>query len=135
MAHEILTVEECYAADRFAAAHGIPSLDLMENAGRAIADEIIRRFAPCPTLVLCGPGNNGGDGYVVARLLKMKSWHVRVAHLGSLAALKGDAAAMAKRWDGSTQPIEADVLGDAGLVVMALFGAGLSRPLEGVAYG
>jgi NAD(P)H-hydrate epimerase len=135
MAREILSVEECYAADRSAAAHGITSLDLMESAGRAVAGEILKRFEQCHTLVLCGPGNNGGDGYVVARHLKLAGWRVRVAHLGTLDALKGDAAQMAKRWDGATQPIEPDVLGDADLVVVALFGAGLSRPIEGVAYG
>jgi NAD(P)H-hydrate epimerase len=135
MAHEILTVAEMYAADRFAVAHGVPSLELMENAGRAVADAILARWSPRPTVVLCGPGNNGGDGYVVARLLKSHGWHVHVAHLGTIESLKGDAAEMAKRWDGSIAPMDVDAADGAALVVDAMFGAGLSRAIDGVCYG
>jgi len=131
MANEILTVAQCYEADRYAAAHGVPSLTLMENAGRAVADEICMRLPPRPTAVLCGPGNNGGDGYVVARVLKERGWTVWVETLVDLAALKGDAAEMAKRWDGKTIPLSAS--STAQLYVDALFGAGLTRPLEGKA--
>jgi hydroxyethylthiazole kinase-like uncharacterized protein yjeF len=131
MPDEILTVAEMYAADKFAADHGVPSLTLMEDAGRAVADEIEKRWNKRSALVLCGPGNNGGDGYVIARLLKSRGWNVRVVQLGDASALKGDAAVMAKRWDGSTSPLTADCLKSAELVVDALFGAGLSRPLDG----
>jgi hydroxyethylthiazole kinase-like uncharacterized protein yjeF len=130
MPNEILTVEEMYAADRYAEAHGIPSLTLMENAGRAVADEICKRWAPRRTAVLCGPGNNGGDGYVVARLLKECGWSVRVETLVDVTSLKGDAAAMAKRWSGETIALSDP---KAELYVDALFGAGLSRALEGAA--
>jgi len=133
MSNEIITVAEMYAADRYASEHGVASLTLMENAGRAVAGEIVKRWTPRKTLVLCGPGNNGGDGFVVARLLSERGWDVRVALLGSREELKGDAAAMAARWAGSTEPLTVRALEGAELFVDALFGAGLQRPLEGVA--
>jgi hydroxyethylthiazole kinase-like uncharacterized protein yjeF len=130
MSAEILTTAEMAAADASAVRAGTPSLTLMENAGRAVADTIIARFFPCAALVLCGPGNNGGDGYVTARLLKARGFTVRVARdrIGS-----GDAAIMAERWDGETVPLGPAALEGAALVVDGLFGAGLSRPLEGAA--
>jgi NAD(P)H-hydrate epimerase len=130
MKSEILTVEQSFAADRYAAKNGVPFLTLMENAGRAVADEAVRRWSPRKTLVLCGPGNNGGDGLVAARYLKKYGWDVRVAVLGSRANLKGDVAAMAKLWDGSFETIAAGIFGDAELVIDAVFGAGFSRQLE-----
>jgi NAD(P)H-hydrate epimerase len=133
MTHEILTVAEMYAADRFAAEHGVPSLTLMENAGRAITEAIVKRYSPRAAMVLCGPGNNGGDGFVVARLLKERGWPVRLALLGARERLKGDAAAMAARWTGESEPLSPRLLDGSGLVVDALFGAGLERPLEGEA--
>ena len=133
MSAEILTVAEMYEADRYAAGHGTPSLTLMENAGRAAAGAIERHWTPCVTTVLCGPGNNGGDGFVVARYLKQRGWDVRLALLGSPDALKGDAADMARRWDGPVLAIAPGVLEDTVLVVDAMFGAGLTRPLEGAA--
>ena len=131
MANEILTVAQCYEADRYAAAHGVPSLTLMENAGRAVADAIIERYVRGRAVVLCGPGNNGGDGLVAARHLAAFDWDVSVALLGERERLKGDAAEMAKRWDGAVVPLAGDVLDSANVVVDALFGAGLTRPLEG----
>src|SRR3974390_1449824 len=128
MTNEILTVAEMYAADNFAAAHGVASLTLMENAGRAVADAIVMRWSPCNVSVLCGPGNNGGDGFVVARHLKAHGWNGRVSLLGEHTALKGDAAAMAQKWDGAVAPRSVAAIDGAGLVVDAVFGAGLSRP-------
>jgi len=130
MTHELLTNAEMSRADAFAVAHGVPSLTLMENAGRAAADAIAVRFKPCAVTVLCGPGNNGGDGFVVARLLDEFGFIVRVAHD---AEPKGDAAAMSDQWKGTRVALEPEALDGAKLVVDGLFGAGLSRPLEGAA--
>ncbi|HEY5339200.1 MAG TPA: NAD(P)H-hydrate dehydratase [Rhizomicrobium sp.] len=133
MTSEILTVAQSYDTDAFAAAHGIATLTLMENAGRAVADAIEARWAPQTVAVLCGPGNNGGDGFVVARLLRERGWDVRLALLGRRDELKGDAAVMARRWSGSDEPLSSVVFDDVTLIVDALFGAGLSRPLSGAA--
>ncbi len=130
----VLTVEEMYRADQAAVAAGVPSLDLMEAAGTAIADEIRQRWEPQPLAVLCGPGNNGGDGFVVARLMADHGWPVKVSLLGARDRLKGDAAVNAGRWSGDVQPLEAgQSLDGCGVVVDALFGAGLARDLEGAA--
>jgi NAD(P)H-hydrate epimerase len=133
MANELLAVSQSYEADRLAVAAGMPSLTLMENAGRAAADAICERWQPCTVAVLCGRGNNGGDGFVVARHLRARGWDVRLALLGRRDSLEGDAAEMARRWDGPDEPVSATILDDAALVVDALFGAGLSRRLEGAA--
>ncbi len=130
MSGEVLTNAQAAAADNFAAMAGVPTLTLMENAGRAVTDAIAGRFAPCAVLVLCGPGNNGGDGFVVARLLKTRGFDVRVA---AAASYKGDAAAMADKWNGECLKLSPTTLTGAALVVDGLFGAGLSRPLEDAA--
>jgi hydroxyethylthiazole kinase-like uncharacterized protein yjeF len=114
------------AAEAEAIGAGTPVGTLMERAGLAAA-EAIRRFAgPIPALVLCGPGNNGGDGYVVARALRDQGAAVRVA---ALAEPRSDAAREAlARWGG---PVEAYGEGDcAPLLIDALFGTGLGRPLN-----
>jgi hydroxyethylthiazole kinase-like uncharacterized protein yjeF len=120
-------------ADRLTIVGGIAGAVLMENAGRAVADAVSRRWPPRPIVVLCGPGNNGGDGFVAARILTERGWPVRLALLGDRAALKGDAAAAASRWSGKVEALSPAVLDGAGLAVDALFGAGLARPIEGAA--
>ena len=127
MAGEILTNHEIGRADAAAVAAGTSSLALMENAGRAVADAIAARFTPCRTTILCGPGNNGGDGFVAARLLAGHGFEVTVAAAGGH---KGDAAQMASKWQGSRITLLPACLEGAVLIVDALFGAGLSRPLE-----
>ncbi len=127
----LLTCAEMSRADRAAVDGGVPGLQLMEAAGAAVTREIVARFAPGPVSILCGPGNNGGDGFVVARLLRAAGWPVRLGLLGTREALRGDAAVMAARWDGAVEAASPAVLEGAGLVVDALFGAGLSRPLDG----
>ena len=128
MSGEILTNAEMREADAFAVRSGVPSLTLMENAGRAVTDAITARFAPCRVVILCGPGNNGGDGFVTARLLAGHGFDVLVAAGGGHT---GDAGEMASRWQGACAPLTYAAFDHAGLIVDALFGAGLSRPLNG----
>ena len=129
----LLSVAEMYAADAAAARAGTPGHVLMESAGRAVAQAVTRRWAPRPVSVLCGPGNNGGDGFVAARLLADAGWPVRLGLMGTRERLKGDAAAMAARWEHAVEPLAPALLDGEPLLVDALFGAGLTRPLGGVA--
>lgn len=136
--NELLSTSEMAEADRLAAAGGVPSLDLMENAGRAVAEAALKLAAdlarPSARIaVLCGPGNNGGDGFVAARHLRDRGFDVRLFLLGERAALKGDAAEMARRWPLPIRPATPDALQSMNIVIDALFGAGLSRPLDGTA--
>lgn len=127
MSQEIITVEQMRAIDAACAKSGLATRTLMENAGRAVADVIMERFSPRPTAVLCGPGNNGGDGWVVARLLRDAGWPVWVETFVPPEQLHGDAADAAQSWQGETRGLpEAP---SAELFVDALFGAGLSREL------
>ncbi len=129
----LLTPEEMGRADRLAMTAGVPGIALMENAGRAVATAIRRRWAPRPVAVLCGPGNNGGDGFVAARHLAGSGWPVRLFLLGVREALKGDAAHHAALWAGPVAPLGAKLPEDTALVIDALFGAGLTRDVEGIA--
>ena len=129
----LLTIDEMTAADAAAIAVGVPGIKLMENAGAAVAGAISARFAPRPALVLCGPGNNGGDGFVAARHLKERGWPVRVALLGARDRLRGDAALAANAWSDDALPLDPNLVEGARLVVDGLFGAGLARPLDGLA--
>ncbi|RAK69239.1 NAD(P)H-hydrate dehydratase [Phenylobacterium kunshanense] len=117
------------AADRAAIAAGTPGEMLMERAGQGVVEAILARFEVQPVTVLCGPGNNGGDGYVVARLLSERGWPVEVRALAEPAT--DDARTMRGRWSGPVKPLSGPV--GEGLVVDALFGAGLARPLDGLA--
>lgn len=129
---ELLSTAEMSRADALAVARGIPSLRLMENAGRAVADAVAASVpSGAPVCIVAGPGNNGGDGFVAARILMERGYSVTVATLGDLSALKGDCAVMAGQWRGPvTQAADHDFKLYA-ILVDALFGAGLDRPLEG----
>jgi ADP-dependent NAD(P)H-hydrate dehydratase / NAD(P)H-hydrate epimerase len=128
-APEILTPDEMALVDATAPRLGVAGETLMENAGRAVARAIRARFPPARTLVLCGPGNNGGDGYVVARLLEQGGWPVAVAPLAPPRA-GSDAAGAAARWHGPVVPFTAVEAARADLIVDAVFGAGLNRDLD-----
>ncbi|ANN72005.1 bifunctional ADP-dependent NAD(P)H-hydrate dehydratase/NAD(P)H-hydrate epimerase [Bordetella bronchialis] len=131
--HALLTPQEMAAADHAAMLAGHAGVTLMENAGAAVARAVRARWSPRPVAVLCGPGNNGGDGFVAARYLRAAGWPVTVALMGAVDELKGDAAHHAGLWQGDVLPLTPSVLEDAGLVVDAVFGAGLARPVEGLA--
>lgn len=120
-------------ADRAAMAAGVSGVRLMAEAGAAVARSITERWRPCRVLVLCGPGNNGGDGFVVAQRLHAQGWPVRLALLGRREALRGDAAWHAARWQGEVLDLSLSLLDDAELVVDALYGTGLSRDVDGLA--
>ena len=128
---ELLTPAEMARADAAAPALGVPGPVLMENAGRAVARVIQRHYRPCRTLILAGPGNNGGDGYVVARLLQQWGWPVRLAALAPPRA-GSDAAGAALRWHGPTAAFHPDETRRADLVIDAVFGAGLTRDVGGL---
>jgi hydroxyethylthiazole kinase-like uncharacterized protein yjeF len=117
-------------ADRAAMAVGHSGPALMEAAGRAVARAIQRHVGRCRVLVLAGPGNNGGDGYVAARLLWQDGWPVRLAALAP-PRKSSDAAPVARLWHGPTVPFTVAEVGQADLVVDAVFGAGLTRPVDG----
>ncbi|WP_338662236.1 NAD(P)H-hydrate dehydratase [Pararoseomonas sp. SCSIO 73927] len=126
---ELLTPAAMARAD---AASVVPVPALMLAAGRAVARAAMAGWRPCRTLVLAGPGNNGGDGYVAARLLAEAGWPVAVA---ALAAPRpdGPAAEAALRWRGPVVPLRPEEAARAGLVIDALLGAAPSRPLPGEA--
>ncbi len=120
------------AADRAAIAAGTPGFTLMERAGAVVAEAVMARWTPRPTVVLCGPGNNGGDGFIVARDLAAAGWPVRVLLHGERDGLKGDAALAAKAWTGAVERMTAPRIDGAELIIDALFGAGLSKRLDAI---
>lgn len=130
--HELLTPAEMAEADRLAIAAGTPGMTLMEAAGRAVAEAAAALAPEGPVLVVAGPGNNGGDGFVAARRLAGAGRDVRVALLGDPARLRGDARIAADRWPGPVLDAACG-LPHAALAIDALFGAGLDRPLAGPA--
>ena len=126
----LLRVAQMAKVDRLSMAAGVAGSELMQNAGGAVMQEITRRWAVCRVAVLCGPGNNGGDGFVVACELAAAGWPVRLALHGSLGHMSGDAQLHAARWKGKIEALSPALLADARLVVDALFGSGLKRPLD-----
>jgi hydroxyethylthiazole kinase-like uncharacterized protein yjeF len=129
---ELLTTAEMGEADRLTIAAGTAGIDLMENAGRAVADAAAAVLAGRPVVVVAGPGNNGGDGFVAARILAERGHKVRVSFVGDRGRLKGDAALAAARWSGPVVEAAPSALGGQDVVIDALFGAGLDRDLEGL---
>ena len=132
-ASEILTPAEMGQADQLTIGAGTSGLALMERAGMAVA-EAVRRARPSGRVaVMTGPGNNGGDGFVAARLLAEAGYEVSVGLLAGRDKLKGDAAFAAASWTGFTKGLAPGIAEEADIIVDALFGAGLDRSIEGVA--
>src|SRR5664279_4210984 len=129
---ELLTTAEMAEADRLTIASGVAGIDLMENAGQAVADRVAAVLKRRDVLVVAGPGNNGGDGFVAARLLAERGFSVRVSFVGDRKRLKGDAARAADLWRGPVEEASPGTLSDCDLIVDALFGAGLDREVEGL---
>jgi hydroxyethylthiazole kinase-like uncharacterized protein yjeF len=123
----ILTADAMRDAEQRAIDEGTSVEDLMERAGAALAEAAYRFAGPMPVLILCGPGNNGGDGYVAARHLAERGVAVRVA---IIAEPKSEAAKWARsRWSGEVETLD-DVTQPAPLLIDAMFGTGLKRGLE-----
>ena len=129
---ELLTTAEMAEADRLAIAGGIAGIALMENAGRAVADAAGAVLQGRRVVIVAGPGNNGGDGFVAARHLAERGYSVRVSFVGEQKRLKGDAALAAERWSGPVEAASPVSLTDCDIVIDALFGAGLDREVEGL---
>ena len=131
---EALSTAEMGEADRLTIAGGVPGIELMDNAGRAVAEVAARYKAPGGrVVVVAGPGNNGGDGFVAARVLGERGYQVQVLLVGEAGRLKGDAALAAKRWTGPVMSAQPSGLDGAEIIIDALFGAGLDRPIDGPA--
>jgi NAD(P)H-hydrate epimerase len=96
-----------------------------------VFEEIIRHWSPRSVSVLCGPGNNGGDGFVIARLLRDAGWPVRLGVMGDVASVKGDAALHAARWEGAVERLSPALVVGTDLLVDCIFGAGLARDITG----
>src|SRR5262245_25050980 len=130
---ELLTTAEMAEADRLAVAGGIPGVALMENAGRAVADAASKMLKGRRVVIVAGPGNNGGDGFVAARHLGERGLAVNVCFVGKRERLRGDAALAAQRWNGPVSEPSPAAFTDCDLIIDALFGAGLDRNVEGMA--
>ncbi len=128
---EVLTTDEMGRADRLAIALGIPGFALMLSAGQAVAEAAMELVEEGPIVVVAGAGNNGGDGFVAAAELAARGREVSVILLCERDSLKGDAASAARGWKFPVLPFNPQAIGKPALIVDALFGAGLDRPVTG----
>jgi ADP-dependent NAD(P)H-hydrate dehydratase / NAD(P)H-hydrate epimerase len=128
---EVLTTTEMERADRLAIAAGTPGFSLMLSAGQAVASVAMDLVEEGPILVIAGPGNNGGDGFVAAAELAARGRDVSVILLCERDHLQGDAASAARGWKYPVLPFNPQAIGRPALIIDALFGAGLDRPVKG----
>ena len=131
---EVLTTTEMGRADRLTIAAGTPGFALMMSAGQAVAEAAMDLVQEGPIVVVAGRGNNGGDGFVAAAELAARGRDVSVILLCERDSLKGDAALAARGWKYPVLPFNPQAIGRPALIIDALFGAGLNRPIEGEAY-
>src|ERR1700739_91299 len=131
MSMEFLTSAEMERADRLTIAAGTPGFALMLSAGQAVAEAAQDLVEEGPILVVAGPGNSGGDGFVAAAELAAQGREVSVSLMGERDALKGDAASAAKGWKHPLLPFTPQAIGRPALIIDALFGAGLNRMVTG----
>lgn len=134
MTSEILSTHQMKLAEKAACTGKTTSFSLMQRAGKAVTEEIISRYSKQPVLVLCGSGNNGGDGLIVAAALKKKNWDVTVACVVDIHDLQGDASRAADTWKDDIVAFADVEFPVDGLIVDAVFGTGLSRAVEGQIY-
>jgi ADP-dependent NAD(P)H-hydrate dehydratase / NAD(P)H-hydrate epimerase len=127
---DVLTTAEMERADRLTIAAGTPGFALMLSAGQAVAGAAADLVGEGPILVVAGPGNNGGDGFVAAAELAAQGREVSVILMCERDALQGDAASAARGWKHPVLPFNPQAIGKPALIIDALFGAGLSRPVE-----
>src|SRR6201993_3160588 len=128
---EVLTTAEMERADRLTIAAGRPGFALMLSAGQAVAEAAADLVEEGPILVVAGPGNNGGDGFVAAAELAAQGREVSVILMCERDALLGDAASAARGWKYPVLPFTPQAIGKPALIIDALFGAGFSGPVEG----
>jgi hydroxyethylthiazole kinase-like uncharacterized protein yjeF len=128
---EVLTTAEMEHADRLAIAGGTPGFALMLRAGQAVAETAMHLVEQGPILVVAGRGNNGGDGFVAATELVARGRSVSIMLLCDRDTLQGDAALAARGWKGPVLPCDVRAIGAPALIIDALFGAGLNRPVKG----
>jgi hydroxyethylthiazole kinase-like uncharacterized protein yjeF len=128
---EVLTSAEMERADRLTLAEGTPGFALMLSAGQAVAEAAMDLVADGPILVVAGGGNNGGDGFVAAAELAARGRDVSVILLCERESLRGDAASAARGWKHPVLPFNPQAIGRPALIIDALFGAGLNRPVKG----
>src|SRR6202023_2922298 len=131
---EVLTTAEMERADRLAIAAGTSGFALMLSAGQAVAEAAMDLVEEGPILVVAGPGNNGGDGCVAAAELAARGRDVSVILLCERDSLQGDAASAARGWKYPVLPFNPQAIGKPALIIDALFGAGLNRPVKGDPY-
>jgi hydroxyethylthiazole kinase-like uncharacterized protein yjeF len=134
MSHEILSSGQMAEAEQAAIKGKVTGFVLMQRAGKAVVEEILSRYSKQPVFVLCGSGKNGGDGFVIASLLKKKNWPVTLACAVDSHDLQGDASRAAELWTGDVIAFDDVVMPESGLIVDAIFGSGLSRPIIGKTY-